>query len=85
MKLVVAANQEEFYSYCRENALNPNSRPRTVRYLQGYNDFFGVEAGELILYGNWRESEIYKDQELWNFMINFGEAGRWDIPSELKS
>jgi hypothetical protein len=76
MKLVVAGDYAEFCDYCRENGLNPSSRPRTVKYIGRYEDFL-VDEAELICYGSYEKNPVWQNQETRDFMIEYGKSRNW--------
>ena len=77
MKLVVAGSYEEFCDYCREQGLNPQSRPRVVRYVKSYEDFAGVDNAELVCYGSYEKNPVYTDKEVWGFLMEYGKSRKW--------
>lgn len=76
MKLVVAGSYEEFCEYCRQNGLNPHSRPCTVKYVGKYEDFL-LDNAELVCYGNYEKNPIYSNRETWEFLIEYGKSRKW--------
>jgi hypothetical protein len=83
VKLVVAGDYVQFLDYCREHGLNPHSRPRTVKFVQSYGDFFGVDNAELVCYGIWEQNPVYQNPELWSFLIEYSRAKHWKMPEGL--
>jgi len=80
MILVIAGSYVEFLDYCRESGLDPNSRPRTVKYIHAYSDFFGMEGvAEVVKYGDYYENPICKNPDLWNFLVEYGKVKKWKI------
>jgi len=77
MKLVVAGSYEEFCDYCREQGLNPHSRPRVVRYVKSYEDFVGVEQAELIFGSGFEKNPVYENEETWSFLMEYGKSRKW--------
>ena len=83
MKLVITGSYEEFLDYCREQGLNPHSRPKTVVFVDDYNDFFGFSGAELVCYGEYQKNPIYQNEELWKFMLTYGKAKGWKMDENL--
>lgn len=83
MKLVVAADYPAFLECCKKLGLDPHDRPRKIRFIQTYNDFFEVENAELILYEWYEKSDFYKNRELWEFLISCGKSNKWTMPEGI--
>lgn len=81
MKLVVTGTYVQFLDYCRETGLNPHSRPKTVKYVQSYEDFFGLDNGEVVFYGEYHDNPIYQNAELWEFFMEYAKSKSWEIRS----
>jgi hypothetical protein len=83
MILVITDTYQSFLDFCRERGLNPHSRPRVVMFVNSYEQFFGVDKAELVLYANWRENPVHQNPEIWEFLIQYGQTHDWKMPEEL--
>ena len=88
MKLVIAENRESYLSFCRENGLTAHTR--TANFVSCYEIFMDIDPFkekltpvQVVCYGNWKESWIYKDQEIWRFFVDYARDKKWSLPDGL--